>query len=141
MKFKILYGGQIKKSKGDFSIHFKILEEDENIPFISLYPEQFNKDLSNLINPDDIVIDTKKPPKLEIDYPLTQPFVIQLDKSKWTRYEIAKKIGQLYQQIYKEELQGPEKKYGIYGHSLGDLVLVLIKYNKKKNLLTLSVDS
>ena len=50
-------------------------------------------------------------------------------------------LPETYQKIYNEELEGTEKKYGIYGHSINDLVLTTIIYNSKKNIITLTVDS
>ena len=143
MKYKILYGGKNKKisSKLNF-IYFDVLvNKNSTMPFIPLNYSGMKKSLNKLLNPNDIVIKTKTPPKLEIDYPLNNPYIKQLDKCVWTRLEIAKMVAETYQKIYKEELEGTEKKYGIYGHSIEDLVLTTVIYNSKKNIITLTVDS
>ena len=142
------------------NIDLKILEEGKTYYGISLTLENFNF----IINPNEVVITSNSPPTLEIDYPLTNLYQKKLDSSKYTRVELAKIICLTYQKIYKEEKESTQLpvesiasrtngssrlinrartngKYGIYGHSLDNLLLHTIKYNKEKNLITLGVDS
>jgi len=142
------------------NIDLKILEEGKTYYGISLTLENFNF----IINPNEVVITSNSPPTLEIDYPLTNLYQKKLDSSKYTRVELAKIICLTYQKIYKEEKDSTQLpvesiasrtngssrlinrartngKYGIYGHSLDNLLLHTIKYNKEKNLITLGVDS
>lgn len=146
------------------NIGLKILEEGKIYYGISLTLENFNFIINHLINPNEVVITSNSPPTLEIDYPLTNLYQKKLDSSKYTRVELAKIICLTYQKIYKEEKDSTQLpvesiasrtngssglinraktngKYGIYGHSLDNLLLHTIKYNKEMNLITLGVDS
>lgn len=74
-----------------------------------------------------------------IDYPLTNPTTVRIttdDLRGFTKRSFYLKVAEAYQRIYEEEGPAPEPegmllnrpetagKYGIYGHELGDLVLV-----------------
>jgi len=142
------------------NIDLKILEEGKTYYGISLTLENLNF----IINPNEVVITSNSPPTLEIDYPLTNLYQKKLDSSTYTRVELATIICETYQKIYKEEKESTQLpvesiasrtngssglinrartngKYGIYGHSLDNLLLHTIIYNKEMNLITLGVDS
>jgi hypothetical protein len=126
-------------------------------------------DISKMFDPDDIVFDFTKA-TLIIDYPLHTPakFIIQSSSDDgFTRKEIAEIVCEKYQIVYTEEDQevgfgdagapshadlggfllnriATHGKYGIWGHSIGDLVLHTITANFPDDdipVLTLSVDS
>lgn len=118
------------------------------------------KDLSNLVNPDENVINS---PSINIDYnyPLKSDFIFEEkapNSQFFTRKDIAQVVMNRYENIYKEEeetsTQKPhahsnlpynraesDGKYGIYGHYLSDLALHTLYYNPKTNLYTLGIDS
>jgi hypothetical protein len=135
--------------------------EDGFIPWIEL--EHPDKDLKNLIDKDETVINNNKV-ILIIDYPLTKEARFELTSSHgFTRKQLVKQIRKTYRQIYREEESSatvktipPDKratlynrnqtegKYGIWGHDLGDLALDQILVYKSLNgdiLLSLDIDS
>lgn len=120
-------------------------------------------DVKNLVNPDEPVLSTTSANTyiIEIDYPLSTPYItniilsmdqVQIDEfnaknlknslvikqSQITRKEIILLICQLYQEIYASKKY--RKKYGIWGHGIGDLVLTSISVSPN-NYITLGVDS
>lgn len=95
---------------------------------------------------------------LKIDYPLSTPakFKFKSGKKGITTKQLIKKIREFYKKVYDEEDSSANSgtghipgmlnrdfsdgKYGIWGHDIGDLVLVEAKVSNK-NVITLGVDS
>lgn len=75
---------------------------------------------------------------LIIDYPVSQDFVFPINtgKSGISLISLINEIGKAYRKIYKNP-----SKYGVWGHDIGDLILVEIKVNHKKKLINIIVDS
>jgi len=86
----------------------------------------------------EIVIKSKKI-TIQVTYPLSTEyeFVMESDNG-FSREELYKGVFDAYQEVYKDA--DTENSYGIWGHSIGDLVLVNMT-EIKKNVFGLGVDS
>lgn len=117
-----------------------------------------------MLEPDEIVIHKKKI-RIKFDYPIGSEPVFLLEaptgSAGFSRAQIAYTVSKIYQYIYEEEdnsSQTTQKnpglpnlenrgssdgRYGIWGHSLGDLDLGSMSFNpgKGKDLYSLSVES
>lgn len=117
------------------------------------------EDIPNMAAPDEIVI-SKREIRVLVSYPLAQKHIIPISapagKAAFTRADVAEAISRLYQWIYAEEdrtsktmvptLAGHNRattqgRFGIWGHSLGDLCLTEVCYNKQDDVYELSIDS
>lgn len=117
-------------------------------------------DLAKLKDPDEIVIAEEKI-KIKFSYPLSDTVVFEEKAPNgvagFTRYHLAKAICDRYRQIYDEEEASSavpaanipgmlnrcqtDGKYGIWGHSIEDLLLVDVTFDKKTKTCSLGVDS
>lgn len=106
---------------------------------------------------DEIILEPNKTWNLEIDYPLTNPYKVEVYtyETGMTRREVVNMIVKHYKKIYKEEDKSTkikvgraghllnrnqtDGKYGIWGHDIGDLILHTLYKNKKT--LKVGVDS
>lgn len=135
--------------------------EDGIIPWAQI--ENPDLDIPNLIDKDEIVIDTNDVTVI-IDYPLSNEYRFKINSKKGlTREALLKHISEHYYNIYKEEEETasiktiPQSKrigiynrnetngkYGIWGHDLADLVLAEIVVHRSTNgdlILSLNVMS
>lgn len=73
------------------------------------------------------------------DYPLSNKTQLTFSSKKGFTYKrFAQCVFQGYTKIYKED--GPDGKYGIWGHGIEDLVLTSA-YQTKPGVFTLGIDS
>lgn len=113
-----------------------------------------------VFNNKELVLPPNQEYTLVIDYPLSTPakLVIKSGEKGLTRGKFVSLVRKYYQKVYDEEdkstkvpvtvgKRGPaynrdrtDGKYGIWGHLIGDLVLVDAEVNKK-NVIRLGVDS
>lgn len=136
---------------------------------IGMTPERLRKDLPYLQKARTRVIH-KRSIKVLIQYPLSHEVTVTLkapNRKYFTLAQLIRGIAHAYQKIYREEARTstvPEEtyqkraqrqgkksglinrapthgKYGIYGHDLGDLMLVDIAYDERSNVYLLGVDS
>lgn len=103
-----------------------------------------------------IVIEDEKI-DIVFDYPLSTPATLSFKKKGgFTLAKLIECVRKGYEKIYAEEDEdvGPtgnltgmmnrarsEGRYGIWGHSIEDLAIETIYYNKDKKLITLSIGS
>ena len=150
-----------RKAPGPIIVEFSSPYEHEDSfdPYISMAePEE---EISKQLNPNEIVIPMQVI-KVEYNYPLGNPVTFEhtsADPRGFTRAELARKISEGYQRIYREEdeavlnagktvenipgmlnRQETEGPYGIWGHGIGDLLLTTV-IQKQGNLFEISVDS
>ena len=132
-----------------------------NIKFISTHiesGEKYHYENDGKINYKDIVLPPNQQFVLKIDYPLTESAIFKFNSSHKgiTRHQLSEKIRKCYKKVYEDEdksvghktshIKGmlnrdfSDGKYGIWGHDIGDLVLVNADISKK-NVITLCVDS
>ena len=132
-----------------------------NIKFIATHIESGEKypyENDGKINYKDIVLPPNQQFVLKIDYPLTESAIFKFNSSPkgTTRHQLSEKIRKCYKKVYEDEdksvghktsnIKGmfnrdfSDGKYGIWGHDIGDLVLVDADVSKK-NVITLGVDS
>ena len=132
-----------------------------NIKFIATHiesGEKYSYKNDGKINYEDIVLPPNQQFVLKIDYPLTKSAIFEFNSGLKgiTRHQLSEKIRKLYKKVYKDEdksvghktsyIKGmfnrgfSDGKYGIWGHYIGDLVLVDADVSKK-NVITLGVDS
>ena len=126
--------------------------EDGIVPWISIKDPQ--SEIENLIGKDEIVI-SQTNVILLIDYPLENAVEIKIVSNNpdgFTRKELAQKISDEYNRIYKEEEESAKTKttpieerqglinrnktdgkYGIWGHDIDDLDLSAIILSKTEN--------
>lgn len=122
--------------------------ENDIMPWISIKnPES---EIENLIGKDEIVIENNIA-TIIIDYPLNKPIEIEIKSNTskgFTRKQLAERISEEYNRIYKEEEKSAKTKttpideregiinrnqtdgkYGIWGHDIDDLDLsrVIVK--------------
>lgn len=103
----------------------------------------FNKYQKEILNnlPDEVILPPNKTFNLKITYPLTNPFVCELNSGNkgLTRRQVIEFVIKCYKQIYKEEDKSTKVKtglvpglynrnetngkYGIWGHDMSDLML------------------
>lgn len=117
---------------------------------------KFKKEIEDN-SPEEIILPSNKSYELIISYPLTIPFITNLNTGAngLTRKEVINFIVKCYKQIYKEEDKSTKiktgyipnmfnrnetnGKYKIWGHYLCDLMLNSLYVNANK--LTVGVDS
>ena len=131
-----------------------------------LYPEYYDteegweddaKEYSK-ISPKDVVLDSNKEIILTNHYPLTTPCTVKFKSVKrgMTRQALINKIVKLYRKVYQVEdsttktkagfipgmlnRNSTNGKFGIWGHSIGDLVLC-DAHVTKNGKMTVGVDS
>lgn len=93
-----------------------------------------------IIDGDEKVISDNKI-KIIIKYPLKQAFEFLFESNDgFTRMELLQLIGATYKHIYKAE-QTTKPIYGIFGHSIGELFLEQIMYDKTHKIVHLSIGS
>jgi hypothetical protein len=100
-------------------------------------------------NPHEVVLKPNTPYELLIDYPTSYPYRKRFNTGKngMTRIELATFICKHYRKMYAneeaDEANGKEGRYGIYGHYIGDLVLVdaTVSTKDSQNFITIGVDS
>jgi len=127
-----------------------------NVTHIDSGEEYIYEDTKVLDNKE-VVLNPNKTYILHISYPLstTAKFTLNTGKNGITRGGLVKKICDLYKKIYEiedntsdvEPVNIPgmlnrittDGKFGIWGHHIGDLVLVNATVSKEK--ITLGVDS
>jgi len=127
---------------------------DKNDDF---YDESCEKEVKQCI-PDEVVLPPNREYTLIIDYPVSNPYKakIKIGEKGMTRIKLANEICKHYRKMYAVEdgtaggdpghIPGmfnratSKGKYGIWGHDLGDLVLIDAKVHKNGNI-TLGVDS
>ena len=129
------------------------LEGDEYDDFIILGHtpiEQFKIDRgNNKILPKSI--------RILYDYPLKYPEIIKhYSKDGFSKLDIMVLVSDDYRNIYKEEREdigetpnesgmlnkkNSHGRHGIWGHSIGELILHSIRYNKTKKYYELGIDS
>lgn len=119
-------------------------------------------DIANMLEPDEIVIHKKKI-RIKFDYPIDSEPVFLLEapagSAGFSRAQLAYTVSKIYQYIYEDEDKSSQTiqknpglpnlvnrgtsdgRYGIWGHSLGDLDLGSVSYNPAEDLYSLSVDS
>lgn len=134
-------------------------DDDDDVhtcPYINISDPDEN--IKNQEFPDEIVIPMKEI-RIEYSYPLDDPVVFTYNSDAntgFTRSELARKICEGYQRIYKEEDEavGPTGNvssimlnraqsagpYGIWGHHISDLALHSV-YQIENDLFGLVVDS
>ena len=119
------------------------------------YPEEYKQEMRET-KLDEVILPCNSTFTLVINYPLTNPFTQKIDTCNGiTRKEFVDIVVKCYKRIYTEEKKSTKVKvgrasgmynrnrtngvWGIWGHDLGDLVLVgaTIKGDK----IELSVDS
>ncbi len=109
--------------------------KNEIIQKISL--SEHISDIENSIPKEDIFLPPNKTFKLLINYPCKGTFFpIQVRGKGMGTLQLINKIGECYRKIYAEP-----KKYGVYGHDIGDLYLEGIEVDFEKKLITLEVGS
>lgn len=109
-------------------------------------------------SPHEVVLDPNTKYTLEIDYPLSNPFIGEFTTGPdgMTRLDLVERIVETYKAIYQEEDEGvghptenipgmlnrrtSDGPYGIWGHCLGDLMLHTAEIDDN-NVITLGVDS
>lgn len=131
-------------------------DDDDNVsPYISVAnPED---DIKGQLHPDEIVIPMKEI-RIEYSYPLSTRAIFFYDADNgvgFTRAELARKVSEGYQRIYREEDEAvgnpgnipgmlnretSDGPYGIWGHGIGDLALHTVR-QIEGNLFGLGVDS
>lgn len=139
-----------KKQKKMFSYDFYYNEKDE------FYCKEYAEEVTDC-PPDEVVLLPNKEYTLIIDYPVTNEYKknFKTGVKGMTRLQFADLVCQEYHKMYNEEDKSSggdpghiagmynrnksEGKYGIWGHDIGDLVLVEAEV-KEKNI-TLGVDS
>lgn len=125
-----------------------------------VYPDDYDEndnEIFNTLDPEEIVLQPNKEYILEISYPLTNKakFKISSGKKGVSRETFVKKVISFYKKIYEIEDRTTKTKpahipnmlnrnitngmFGIWGHDIGDLVLVNAEV--KGNKITLGVDS
>jgi len=144
---------------GPLKIEFEIAphgyyssEDDDPSPYIQLEHPQW--DLDHVMAADDVVIPGRRRIWFGVSYPLRQEYIFQLQGDVqgggFTRRRVAAGVAELYQYIYEAESESAavlnrgvttEGRYGIYGHSLEDLVLHTVEYEAHRDVFTLGVDS
>jgi len=74
---------------------------------------------------------------LVIDYPLDNPakFQIKTGIKGMSSIQVIDKIIKSYHKVYEQNI------HGVWGHDIGDLMLVTVYVDHKKKLITLDVDS
>ena len=134
--------------------------KEEPSPYVHLKDPK--DDIANMLEPDEIVVHKKKI-YIKFDYPIDSEPVFILEapqgSSGFSRAQIAYTVSKIYQYIYEEEDNSSQTtentsvfpnllnrgtsdgRYGISGHSLGDLDLHSMSYNPAEDLYSLSVDS
>lgn len=139
-----------KKKKMMFSYDFYYDEKDE------YFNEEYAKEVEDC-PPNEVILPANKEYTLIIDYPVSVPYKVKFKtKSKGiTRLQFADLVCREYHKMYKEEdktsggdpghiagmynRERSEGKYGIWGHDIGDLVLVNAEV--KGRTISLGVDS
>lgn len=131
--------------------------KDHPSPYVHLL--YATEQIPNMVAPDEIVI-SKREIRVLASYPLAQKHVIPVSapegKAAFTRADVAEVISRLYHWIYAEEhrtsktittsLGGYNRaprqgRFGIWGHSLGDLSLTEVCYNKEDDVYELVIES
>ena len=122
------------------------------------YAAQVDDPKAKVINGSDVMFKTKRPVTFIYDYPLNRTARIPhtVKSGKWTRTEVCRLIQRDYARIYRMEekvtgdpgnipgmfnrlaTNGP---FGIWGHSIGDLVIEGVTYNPKSRRLAMSIGS
>lgn len=127
---------------------------DKNDDF---YDETYDKDVKEC-KPEEVVLPPEQEYTLVIDYPTSTPYkaTIKTGKKGMTRIQLADKVCKHYRKMYAEEDETAggdpghipgmlnrntsEGKYGIWGHDIGDLILVDATV-KKNGEIHVGVDS
>lgn len=127
---------------------------DKNNEF---YEKSYEEDVKEC-DPKEVVLLPNTEYTLVISYPVTNNYKVKITtgKSVMTRIKLAYYICKHYKNMYAEEdgssggdpghipnmlnRSRSEGKYGIWGHELGDLILINASISKK-NVITLGVDS
>lgn len=132
--------------------------KEDPSPFI--YPCDPTDDIAHTLNPNEIVIHKQKI-LVVFSYPLAREHIFLLEaprgSSGFSRAEIALTISKVYQHIYNEEEKSSQTiatnipgmynrtttqgRYGIWGHSLGELIIDSIYFDQNKGLYYLSISS
>jgi hypothetical protein len=120
--------------------------------------DEYNYEGDKIENNKEMVLKPNQEYTLVISYPLHNPakFTFYTHFQGMTRAKLVALIRKYYKKVYAEEDKSVGKKtdcipgmfnrdtsngkYGIWGHHIGDLVLVNAKVSKK-NVITLGVDS
>jgi hypothetical protein len=105
--------------------------------------------LQEMIDPEEIVHSGEKVIKIKFDYPLSTEVIMDFENPRgskdWTRKEIFSAIRKGYNEIYylEDMALDSDKKvtpFGIWGHSIYDLVIESVHMNKK-GILVLDIGS
>ncbi len=88
-------------------------------------------------DPEKVVLPPNGEYTLIIDYPVNTPYTAKFKTGKMgmTRIKFAETVCEHYRKMYAEG-----DKYGIWGHDIGDLILIDAELRKSGNI-TLGVDS
>jgi hypothetical protein len=105
--------------------------------------------LQEMIDPEEIVHSGENVIKIKFDYPLSTEVIMDFENPRgskdWTRKEIFSAIRKGYNEIYylEDMALDSDKKvtpFGIWGHSIYDLVIESVHMNKK-GILVLDIGS
>jgi hypothetical protein len=99
----------------------------------------WEKEIKFLAKPDAVMV-KKNRIRVQVDYPIRKPVLFDIHAQDpsigFTRKELALNIGKMYNKVYANA-----DKYGVWGHSMEDLILVDLEYNTVNDIYCLSVDS
>jgi len=115
--------------------------------------ERYQKEMTE--SPADEVLDIEPGfYRLIVNYPVSEEFGINVEigAKGITRQELMDEAANAYHQMYKYVNEGiyangiveddeDWNKYGIWGHSMGDLTIHTFYIDEEKNVITLGVDS
>ena len=92
--------------------------------------------------------------RLNVNYPVSEDFGINVEigAKGITRQALMDAAADAYHQVYKyvnegiyakdlDDVEKESNKYGIWGHSMGDLTIHTFYVDEEKNVITLGVDS
>lgn len=141
---------QVKRGDDDITFEHPVDYDTETSPYIQISdPED---DLDAMPNGDEIV--TPAVIKVLFNYPLENPVIVTFSDGPFSRRQLAEIICETYAEIYRTEDETTRTqvglmpgmlnrnqtngKYGIWGHSIGDLALHAVHPG---SIYTLGIDS
>lgn len=150
----------------EYDVRFRVDTPDGVSDYICMTPSGLEMAERALRHASDIVVASTEA-TLRITYPIADAHYTQLTSDGpdgFTRLELVRKIGAVYQRIYDEEestttlpVESVAERmggssllsnraetngiHGIYGHHLADLALHTVFFEPERRLITLAIDS
>jgi hypothetical protein len=124
----------------DFKCEYRVRDaSDSDDECYGLHLGVWEQEIKFLAKPDAVMV-KKNRIRVLVAYPIRKPVLFDIHAQDpsigFTRKELALNIGKMYDEVYANE-----DKYGVWGHLMGDLVLVGLEYDTVNDIYCLSVDS